>query len=223
MWMCIYHGQNWNICIVSRILPFPWYCVAELEYFHEDFIKWKHFPRYWPFVWRIHRSLVNSLHKGQWQGAFMCYLICASINGLLNNNEAGDLRHDRDHCGVVLLFKMISNTDKNMLLNTFPLFKQLCLYKQSFHQDPVFISHVWYIFLFTSYCYCYQDKWLYQGSIDTIAYRDHVNHAMYDHQIRDLSELSPNQICFLHRHVVNNLCKCLLMLLLLLLSFGNYV
>ena len=26
--------------------------------------KWKHCPRYWPFVWGIHRSPVKSLHKG---------------------------------------------------------------------------------------------------------------------------------------------------------------
>ena len=33
-------------------------------YPHHDVIKWKHFPRYRPFVWGIHRSLVNSPHKG---------------------------------------------------------------------------------------------------------------------------------------------------------------
>ena len=33
---------------------------------HDAFIKWKHFPRYWPFVWEIHRSPVISPHKGQW-------------------------------------------------------------------------------------------------------------------------------------------------------------
>ena len=33
-------------------------------------IKWKHFPRYWPFVRGIHRSPVNSPHKGQWRGTF---------------------------------------------------------------------------------------------------------------------------------------------------------
>ena len=32
---------------------------------HDDVIKWKHFPRYWPFVWGIHRSPVNSPNKGQ--------------------------------------------------------------------------------------------------------------------------------------------------------------
>ena len=40
---------------------------------HDDVIKWKHFPRYWPFVWRIHRSPVNSPHKGQWRGVW-CFL-----------------------------------------------------------------------------------------------------------------------------------------------------
>ena len=32
---------------------------------HDDVIKWKHFPRYWSFVPGIHRSPVNSPHKGQ--------------------------------------------------------------------------------------------------------------------------------------------------------------
>ena len=41
---------------------------------HDDVIKWKHFPRYWPFVRGIHRSLVNSPHKGQWRGALMFFL-----------------------------------------------------------------------------------------------------------------------------------------------------
>ena len=41
---------------------------------HDDVIKWKHFPRYWPFVRRIHRSPVNSPHKGQWRRAFDVFL-----------------------------------------------------------------------------------------------------------------------------------------------------
>ena len=57
---------------------------------HDDVIKWKHFPRYWPFVWGIHRSPVNSPHKGQWRGALLFSLICTRINGWVNNLEAGD-------------------------------------------------------------------------------------------------------------------------------------
>ena len=38
---------------------------------HDDVIKWKPFPRYWPFVRGIHWSPVNSPHKGQWRGALI--------------------------------------------------------------------------------------------------------------------------------------------------------
>ena len=38
---------------------------------HDDVIKWKHFPRHWPFVRGIHRSPVNSPPKGQWRGVFL--------------------------------------------------------------------------------------------------------------------------------------------------------
>ena len=34
---------------------------------HDGVIKWKHFPHRWPFVWGIHRSPMNSPHKGQWR------------------------------------------------------------------------------------------------------------------------------------------------------------
>ena len=37
---------------------------------HDDVIKWKHFPRYWPFVRGIHRLPVNSPHKGQCTRSF---------------------------------------------------------------------------------------------------------------------------------------------------------
>ena len=71
---------------------------------HDDVIKWKHFPRYWPFVRGIHRSPVNSLHKGQWRGALMFSLICVWINGWVNNREAGDLRRYRAHCDVTIMW-----------------------------------------------------------------------------------------------------------------------
>ena len=49
------------------------------------------------------RSPVNSLHKGQWRGALMFSLICARINGSVNNREAGDLRWHRPHYDVVVM------------------------------------------------------------------------------------------------------------------------
>ena len=41
------------------------------EHTYDDVIKWKYFPRYWPFVQGIHRPPVNSPYKGQWRGALM--------------------------------------------------------------------------------------------------------------------------------------------------------
>ena len=70
---------------------------------HDDVIKWKHFPRHWPFVRGIHRSSVNSTHKGQWRGALMFTLIWARINGWVNNREAGDLRRHRVHYDVTVM------------------------------------------------------------------------------------------------------------------------
>ena len=60
--------------------------IAGCEWHHYDVIKWKHFPRYWPFVREIHRSPVSSPHKGQWRGW---------IHGWVNYGEARDLRHHR--------------------------------------------------------------------------------------------------------------------------------
>ena len=69
---------------------------------NNDVIKWKNLPCYWPFVRGIHRSPVNSRHKGQWRGALMLSLIIASINGWVNNCEAGDLRRHRAHYDVIV-------------------------------------------------------------------------------------------------------------------------
>ena len=47
----------------------------------------KHFLCYWPFVRGIHRSLVDTPHKGQWHRALMFSLICAWTNGWANNRD----------------------------------------------------------------------------------------------------------------------------------------
>ena len=77
-------SQNWNV--------------------HTGVIKWKHFPRGWPFGLGIHQSPVNSPHEGQWPGALIFYLIFTWINDWVNNREAGDLRHGRAHYKVTLMF-----------------------------------------------------------------------------------------------------------------------
>ena len=54
-------------------------------------------------MWGIHRSSVNSPHKGQWRGALMFSLICLWINDWVNNREAGDLRCYHAHYDVTVM------------------------------------------------------------------------------------------------------------------------
>ena len=100
--------QNWtlvgDIKKQKPLLVLVWRMFISAR-FHDDVIKWKHFPRYWHFLRGIHRSPVNSPHKGQWRGALMFSLICAWINGWVNNREAGDLRRHRAHYEVIVMFR----------------------------------------------------------------------------------------------------------------------
>ena len=88
---------------MTRFIPDKLTVDALARCVHDDVIKWKHFPRDWPFVRGIHRSPVNSPHKGQWRGALMFSLICAWINDWVNNREAGDLRRHRAHFDVIVM------------------------------------------------------------------------------------------------------------------------
>ena len=51
----------------------------------------------------IHRSPVNSPHKGQRHRALMFSLICAWINSWVNNREVVDLRPRRAHYDVIVM------------------------------------------------------------------------------------------------------------------------
>ena len=81
-------------------------------------INWKYFPRYWPFVRGIHQSPVNSPHKDHWRGALMFVLICAWINGWVNNGEAGDLTPSSSlwrHCdGNGEIDRYLTTTKRNI-------------------------------------------------------------------------------------------------------------
>ena len=85
-----------------------------LERYHDDVIKWKHFPRNWPFVREIHRSPVNFPHKGQWRGALMFSLIYAWINDWVNNREAGDLRRQHGHYDVIVMIIYKARSPKRL-------------------------------------------------------------------------------------------------------------
>ena len=88
------------------------YACIWVQTYHDDVIKWKHFPRYWPFVQGIDRSPVNSPHKGQWRGVLMFTFIWVWINGWVNNREAGDLRRYRAHCDVIVMMSIYSSNSR---------------------------------------------------------------------------------------------------------------
>ena len=79
---------------------------------HDDVIKWKHFPRYWPFVRGIHRSPVNSPHKGQWRGALLFFHL--RLNKRLSKQWWGwwfetPSRPLWRHCNLQWLWGLIGN------------------------------------------------------------------------------------------------------------------
>ena len=95
-----------NDCMISRAW-WTYLCIfINFLWTHDEVIKWKHFPRFWPFVRGIRRSQVNSPHKGQWRGALIFSLICAWTNSWANTGHAGDLRHHRAHYAVIVNVKL---------------------------------------------------------------------------------------------------------------------
>ena len=112
--MNLAHGTHHKLhCISANKLkltryPYIWkgwqsMMVQHSSTHHDDVIKWNHFSRHWPFVRGIHRSPVNSPHKGQWRGTFMFSLICGRINGWVNSDEAGDLRRHWANYDIIVI------------------------------------------------------------------------------------------------------------------------
>ena len=107
---------------------------------HDDVIKWRHFPCYWPFVREIHRWPVNCPHKGQWRGALMFSLICAWIYGWVNNREAGDLRrHCAHYDGIVM---NSSGTEAQIFQEPLQYNGCGCPVALAGHQHPSYIKYV---------------------------------------------------------------------------------
>ena len=127
------HQTRTSLLIISWLkkMGVGWSC-RNFFSVHDNVIKWKHFPRYWPFVRRIHRSSLNPpppppppppphthTHKGQWRGALIFSLISAWINGWVNNCEAGDLRLHRPlwrHCNALITIQTNHTEPSNYIL-----------------------------------------------------------------------------------------------------------
>ena len=104
-----------------------------------------HFPRYWPFVRGIHRSPVNSPHKGQWRGALVFSLICVRINGWVNNREAGDFRRYRAHYDVTVIRKAIPDFIVTFwhLCEICSLISQICVTTTAKNKSALVQARVW--------------------------------------------------------------------------------
>ena len=85
---CMYSAWNINYCLSIGL--------------HDNVIKWKHFPRYCPFVRGIYQWPVDSPRKGQRRGPLMFCLICAWTNDWVNNRDAGEMRRNRVHYDVTV-------------------------------------------------------------------------------------------------------------------------
>ena len=96
----------------------------------------KHYMMTSSFVWGIHRSKVNSPHKGKWRGALMFSLICVWIKGWANNREAGDLRRYRAHYDVTVM----NWTRWNTFGNTEPLWSTVDFTHKFHMNDLILIS-----------------------------------------------------------------------------------
>ena len=129
--------RHCNICCQHRIsrLYAQWWLISGPIYY-DDVIKWKHFPCYWRFVQGIHRSPVNSTHKGQWRESLMFSLNCVWTNGWINNRDAGDLKRHRAHYDDDCNVYRITTWSVDMILWYW--------YFTSFFNSNIFYCHIIY-------------------------------------------------------------------------------
>ena len=79
---------------------------------HDDVIKWKHFPRYWPFMRGIQRGPRTKARDAE---LWFFSLIFIWIDGCINNREAGDLRRYCAHYDVIVMRKRAFVTSYTIL------------------------------------------------------------------------------------------------------------
>ena len=69
--------------------------------YHDDAIKWKYFPCYWP---PVNPPITGALTKANAvTGIFLFSLNCASTNGWANNRDTGDLARHRAYYDVTVM------------------------------------------------------------------------------------------------------------------------
>ena len=102
------HWKTVSIFRRELIAHFRKHCEPSVRYpakfwsgYTQTFAWWRHQMETFSTLLAICAG--NSPHKGQWRGALMFSLICARINGWVNNGEAGDLRRNRAHYDVIVM------------------------------------------------------------------------------------------------------------------------
>ena len=68
---------------------------------HDDVLKWKHIPRYWPFFSEI-LPVTSEFPSQRLVTRGFAVFIWAWTNDWVNNGDAGDLKCHRAHYNVVL-------------------------------------------------------------------------------------------------------------------------
>ena len=69
----------------------------------DDVIKWKHFPRYWPFVRGVHRPLWIPLAKASDVALWYCFW--SAPEQTVEQTIAGDFRRHQAHCDVIIMWR----------------------------------------------------------------------------------------------------------------------
>ena len=99
-------GQLWHRLLLGE-WPIQWSIVTTMPWWRH---KWRHFPRYWPFVRGTtgHRWIPQQRPVTRNFDVFLD--LCLNTNGWANNWEAGDLRGHSPYCGVTVIRKLIAIT-----------------------------------------------------------------------------------------------------------------
>ena len=91
-------GAPWFLFYLHSLTPFgPW-----KRHYYDNIMPWKFFPRYWLFCRGIHRSPVDSTHKGPVTRVLIFSVTSAYTNGWMNHRVAGGLRH-YNNCDVIVM------------------------------------------------------------------------------------------------------------------------
>ena len=88
--------------LIHRQIPHQTYLWIKTFWFrntHDDVIKWKPFPHYWPFMLLAHREIPAQRPVTR---IFKFSLICPWTNGWVNNRNTGDLRHHYANTVILL-------------------------------------------------------------------------------------------------------------------------